>query len=72
MTCFIIELATLSSLSVSAKTTDSLINAICLDNRTRNYLIEKGESSSPSLLIITANFKASNALLTRLKHYALR
>jgi hypothetical protein len=40
-----ITLVNLSRWSVSAKTTDSLINATCLNNKTRDYLIEMAESS---------------------------
>jgi hypothetical protein len=57
-----IEWVNLSSGSVSAKTTYSLINATCLNNRTRNYLIEKAESSLLFLPILHINFEASNAL----------
>jgi hypothetical protein len=51
---------------VSTKTTYSLINAIYLNNKTRNYLIEKVESTLRFLLIIHVNFEASSALLGRL------
>jgi hypothetical protein len=60
-----ITLVNPSRWSVFAKTTSSLINATCLNNKTRNYLTEKAESSLPFLSILHVNFEASNALLRR-------
>jgi hypothetical protein len=51
---------------VSTKTLYSLINAICLNNKMRNYLIKKAESSLLFLRIIITNSKASNALVRHL------
>jgi hypothetical protein len=48
-----------------------VINAIYLNNKTRNYLIEKAESSLPFLPILYVNFEASNALLRRLTYLIL-
>jgi hypothetical protein len=36
---------------------------VCLNNRTRNHLTEKAESSLPFLPILHDNFEAANALL---------
>jgi hypothetical protein len=44
-----------------------LINAICLNNKTRNYLIKRAEFCLRFLPIVTANLKASNSLLRRLR-----
>jgi hypothetical protein len=63
ITYFTIKLVNLTSWLVSAKTTYSLINATYLNNKTRNYLTKKVESSLPFLLIVYINFEASNALL---------
>jgi hypothetical protein len=38
---------------------------VCVNNRTRNYLTEKAESSLPFLPILHNNFEAANALLRR-------
>jgi hypothetical protein len=43
-----------------------LINATRLNNETRNYLIEKADSSLLFIPILPTNFKTSNALLKRL------
>jgi hypothetical protein len=47
---------------------NSLINAICLNNKTRKYLTKKAELSLLFLPIITTNFEASSALLRRLAY----
>jgi len=65
LTYSIIAWVTSSRGSVSAKTLYSLINAICLNNKIRNYLIKKAKFYLPFLPIITANLKASDALLRR-------
>jgi hypothetical protein len=57
-----------ASWSVSAKTTYSLINVTCLNNKTRNYLTEKAESSLPFLPTILTSSEASDALLRRSKY----
>jgi hypothetical protein len=72
LTYFTIELVNPTSWSVSAKTTYSLINATCLNNKTRNYLIKKVESSLPFLLIVHINFEASDALLRYLTYLLQR
>jgi hypothetical protein len=53
----------LGSNVVKLSATNSLINAICLNNKTRKYLTKKVELSLLFLPIITTNFKASSALL---------
>jgi hypothetical protein len=47
---------------------NSLINAKCLNNKTRKYLTKKLELSLLYLPITTTNFKASSALLRRLAY----
>jgi hypothetical protein len=49
---------------VSAKSTYFLINAIYLNNKMRNYLTEKAESSLPLMPITTTSSKISDALLS--------
>ena len=71
LTCSTITLVNPSPWSVLAKTTSSLINATCLNNRTRNYLAEKAESSLPVLPILHDNFEASDALLRRFTYLIL-
>jgi hypothetical protein len=65
------ELVNPPSWSVSAKTTYSLINATCLNNKTCDYLTEKVESSLPFPPIILTSSEASDALL-RHSTYLLR
>ena len=60
-----ITLVNPSPWSVLAKTTSSLVNTTCLNNRTLNYLTEKAEFSLPVLPILHDNFEASDALLRR-------
>jgi hypothetical protein len=66
-----ITLVNPSPWSVLAKTTSSLINTTCLNNRTLNYLTEKAEFSLPVLLILHDNFEASDALLRRSTYLVL-
>jgi hypothetical protein len=47
---------------------NSLINAICLNNKTRKYLTKKAELSLLFLPITTTNFEASSAALRRLAY----
>jgi hypothetical protein len=65
------ELVNPLSWSISAKTTHFFINTICLNNKTRNRLTEKAESSLPFLPMIPTKFEASDALLRRLMYLLL-
>jgi hypothetical protein len=60
------ELVNSPSWSVSAKTTYPFINMTCFNNKMRNDLTEKAESSLPFLPIIPTNSEASSVLLSHL------